>query len=226
MKKSLSLKILSCVIVVIFPASVFGADAGPTAMLYARGATTLNGNGVPRTSALFPGDLVQTGADSVANINATGSTILILSDSLVQYQNNVVKLEHGGVTISTSKSMTTRSGGVSVSPSANVLTEFEVRDVDGKVQIAARKGALTISDGTSTSTLAQGQETTRDESASQQEESQKDKKSKRRETGATAPAASGGLLNSPWAIGIGAAAVAGVSAWALIQGDEPASPTR
>ena len=212
--------------VVIFPASLFGAEPGPTAMLYAHGATTLNGASVPRTSALFSGDLVQTGADSVANINATGSTVLILNDSLVQYEGNAVKLEHGGVAISTSKSMATRAGGISVLPSASVLTEFEVRDVDGRVRIAARKGALTISDNTGTTTLAQGQETTRDESAPQQEESKKGKKSKKSEGAGASPAASGAILNSPIAVGIGAGVVAGVTAWVLIRGDEPASPAR
>ena len=118
MGRSICVKVLSFIMVVIFPVCLFGAESSPVAMLYARGATTLNGSTVPRSSALFSGDLVQTSADSVANINATGSTVLILNDSLVQYEDNAVKLEHGGVTVSTSKSLATRAGGVRVSPSA------------------------------------------------------------------------------------------------------------
>ena len=97
----------------------------------------------------------------MAKINATGTTVLILNDSLVQYVDSAVRLEQGGVTISTSKLMATRAGSVTVSPAAGVWTEFEVRDVDGTVQIAARKGNLTISDQTGTTTLAQGDQTTR-----------------------------------------------------------------
>ena len=74
--------------------------------------------------------------------------MLVLNESLVQYEGSTIKLEHGGVTISTSKLLATRAGDVKVSPVASVWTEFEVRDVDGKVQIAARKGDLTISDNT------------------------------------------------------------------------------
>jgi hypothetical protein len=221
MRWPLHLKILSCIMAVIFPAALFAAEPNPGAMLYARGETMLNGSSVPRSSALFSGDLVETRADSVANISATGSTVLVLNDSLIQYEGNTVKLEHGGVTISTSKSLATRVGTVNVSPAAGVLTEFEVRDVDGTVRIAARKGDLSISDDSGTTLLAQGQETTRDEP-----EAQKDKKRKRRVVPGAVPSAAGGMLDSPWAIGIGGGAIIGVTAWVLTKGDEPASPAK
>jgi hypothetical protein len=218
MIRAVYVKILSCLMVIIFPAALFAADQA-SAMLYSHGTALLNGTSIPRSSAIFSGDLVQTNKDSVANINATGSTVLVLNDSLVQYEGDSVSLEHGGVSVSTSKSLATRAGDVMVSPAGGVLTEFEVRDVDGKVRIVARKGDLTISDGNRTTTLAQGQETTRDE------ESEKNKK-KKRAAGGTAPAAAGGALDSPVAIGIGTGIVAGVAAWALIKGDDPASPSR
>jgi hypothetical protein len=221
MRWPLRLEILSCIMAVIFPAALFAAEPNPGAMLYARGETMLNGSSVPRSSALFSGDLVETRADSVANISATGSTVLVLNDSLIQYEGNTVKLEHGGVTISTSKSLATRVGTVNVSPAAGVLTEFEVRDVDGTVRIAARKGDLSISDDSGTTLLAQGQETTRDEP-----EAQKDKKRKRRVVPGAVPSAAGGMMDSPWAIGIGGGAIIGVTAWVLTKGDEPASPAK
>ena len=192
-------------------------------MLYSHGNAMLNGASIARSSAIFSGDLVQTTKDSVANINATGSTVLVLNDSLVQYEGSKVKLEHGGVSVSTSKSLATRAGDVTVSPVAGVWTEFEVRDVDGRVQIAARKGDLTISDDAGTSTLAQGQETTREESGSE-----KDKKGKKRREAGTgsAPAASGGILDSPVAIGIGGGIIIGAAAFAVIHRDDPASPSK
>jgi ferric-dicitrate binding protein FerR (iron transport regulator) len=112
----------------------------------------------------------------------------------------------------------THAGEVTVAPATSAWTEFEVTDVDGTVQIVARKGDVNISDGSGTSsTLPQGEETTRDES-------QTHKKDKRRGGGAV-PAATGGALSSPYAIAIGAAAVGGVLTWVLIQGDEPVSPS-
>ena len=205
---------------VVFPGALFAADQ-PAAMLYSHGSALLNGNTIPRSSAIFPGDLVQTTKDSVANINATGSTVLVLNNSIVQYEGSAVTLEHGGVTVSTSKSLATRAEDLTILPAASVLTEVEVKDVDGKVQILARKGDLTIRDDSgATTTLAQGQETTREES-----ESEKDKKKKRRGGGAI-PGASGGALDSPVAVGIGTGVIVGLTAWVLIRSDDPASPSQ
>jgi hypothetical protein len=219
MISALYLKILSCMMVVIFPAALFAADQ-PAAMLYTHGTALLNGDNIARSSAIFSGDLVQTSANSAANINASGSIVLVLNDSLVKYQGNAVELEHGGVTISTSKLLTTRAGDVTVSPATSVWTEFQVRDVDGTVQIAARKGDLTISDDTGTTTLAQGQETTRDEESDQHK-----KRKKRHDTGAPS-AAKGGILNSPWAIGIGGGAIIGGTIFVLVKTEQPVSPSQ
>jgi hypothetical protein len=200
---------------------MFAADSG-SAMLYAKGTTWLNGSTVPKSSAVFPGDLVQTKPDSAANINAAGSSVIILPDSLVKFEGAAVSIEHGSVTVATSKGMTTRAGDVTVSPASNALTEFDVSDLNGTVQIVARKGDLSVSDGSQTSTLAQGEQTTRDDSQPDQDR----KKKKRRGGGAAPPAAGGGILDSPVAIGVGAAAVGGLITWVLLQDDEPASPSK
>jgi hypothetical protein len=230
MMRALYLKILSCLMVMIFPAALFAADQ-PAAMLYSHGTALLNGNSIARSSAIFSGDLVQTNPDSVANINATGSSVLVLNDSLVQYEGSALKLEHGGVTISTSKLLATRAGDVTVSPTASVWTEFEVRDVDGRVQIAARKGDLTISDDSGTTTLAQGQQTTRDEAQSQTDnktdnQTDNQKKRKKRRVAGAVPGAEEGIFNSPAAIGIAGGLIVGGTAWALSKTDDPVSPIK
>src|SRR5579864_491361 len=212
-------KLVSCVLLVLVPATMFAADSG-AAMLYTDGAAWLNGGRVPRSSAIFSGDLLQTRPGSVANINAPGSAITVLGDSLVQFEGMSLKVEHGGVAVSTSKGVTTTAGEVKVAPSANVWTEFDVTDVDGTGRIAARKGDLSITDDEGTVTLAQGQETTREESSDQS----KKKKDKKRGEGA-APAAGGGILSSPIAIGVGAAAIGGVTIWVLTRSDNPVSPS-
>ena len=231
MIKTLWLKILSSMLAVVFTTALFAADQ-PAAIVYSHGAAMLNGSSIARSSAIFSGDLVQTSRDSAANINASGSIVLILNDSLVQYEGSAVKLEHGGIAVSTSKSLATRVGNLTVSPASNVWTEFEVRDVDGQVQIAARKGDLAIGDETGTSTLPQGQQTTRDQSQSQDDsQAQSDnnnKKKKKRRAAADGPAAAatGGLLDSPWAIGIGGGAILGATVWTLVQSQQPASPSK
>ena len=225
MSRSAFRKMVSCVLVFLFPAALFAADSD-AAMLYTSGPAWVNGAHVPRdSSAIFSGDLLQTPTDSVANINQSGSSITVLGDSLVQFEGSSVRIEHGGVTVSTSRGVATTAGDVKVTPAGLSWTEFNVVDVDGTVKIAARKGDLTINDGKQVVTLAQGQETARDEQSSNDTTASKDGKKSKKRSGA-APAGGGGLLNSPLAIGIGGAAIAGVTTWVLIKNDNPASPTQ
>ena len=213
-------RMVSCVLLLIVPASLFAADTG-AAMLYTDGAAWLNGAHVPKSSAIFAGDMVQTRSDSAANIHAAGSSITVLSDSLVQFEGTSLKLEHGGVSVSTSKGVFTTAGDVRVAPASNAWTEFNVVDTDGVVRIAARKGDVIVTDDNGAVTLAQGQETTRDEQSDQGDKKKKDKK---RAAGA-APAAGGGALNSTAAVYVGLAAVGGLTAWVLLKSDNPVSPS-
>jgi len=213
-------RMVSCVLLVIVPASLFAADTG-AAMLYADGAAWLNGAHVPKSSAIFAGDLVQTRSDSAANIHAPGSSITVLGDSLVQFEGTSLKVEHGGVSVSTSKGVSTTAGDVRVAPASNAWTEFNVTDTDGIVRIAARKGDVIVTDDNGAVTLPQGQETTRDEQSDQGDKKKKDKK---RAAGA-APAAGGGVLNSTAAVYVGLAAVGGLTAWVLLKSDNPVSPS-
>lgn len=217
-------KILAGMLTVIFPASMFAADT-PGAMVYSHGTAMLNGSNIARSSALFLGDVVQTRADSVANITATGSSVIVLNDSLVQFEGTRVKLEHGGVTVSTSKLMSARAGLVTVLPASAALTEFEVRDVDGTVHITARKGDLTISDSKGVALLAQGQQTIRDEGTSQDDPQTSGKKKNKKASG-TPPGAQGGILNSPIAIGAGGGLIIGGAIWVLVHSDDPVSPSK
>jgi hypothetical protein len=201
---------------VVVPGSLLAADSS-AAMLYTNGPAWLNGSNVPKSSAIFSGDLVQTRSDSVANIKAPGSSVLVLSDSLVQFQGSAVKLEHGSVNVLTSKNMKAQVGGLKIVPAAASWTEFEVRDTDGSVKIIARKGDLTLTDAGGTTTLPQGQETTRDET------SENGKKKRDRGAGGAQPAAGGGILDSPPAIYTGIAAIGVLTGWALMQGDDPMS---
>jgi hypothetical protein len=203
------------VLIGLIPASLLGADSG-AAMLYARGTAWINGSTVPRSSAIFPGDLVQTQPNAVVHINATGSSVMVQSDSLVKYEGDAVSLEHGSVSVVTSKSMRTHVGEVTVVPVADTHTRFEVTDVNGTVQIVAREGDVSVSQGTETTRLAQGDQTTRDDS--------ENRKKRRKVAGGAAPAAGGGVLDSPYAIAAGAGAVGGIVLWVLLQGDDPLSP--
>jgi hypothetical protein len=205
-------KLVSCALVLLVPASLFAADSA-AAMLYTNGTAWLNGATVPKSSAVFIGDLVQTRTDSVANIKAPGTSVMVAADSLVQLKENAIRLEHGTLSVGTSKNLAAQVGGLKIVPASAAWTEFQVTDTDGTVRIMAKKGDLSLSDGT---TLPQGQETTRDET---------DQNNKKRKGGGAAPAAGGGILNSPVAIGVGSFVIGGLTAWVLVQGDDPLSPS-
>src|SRR5205814_2566059 len=127
-----------------------------SAMLYANGSAWVNGASVPKSAAVFTGDMVQTRADSTANINASGSSVMVLSDSLVKYQGPAVEIEHGSVRVSTAQGLAMQAGEVTIKPVGNSWTEFSVTDVDGTVQIAANKGDVTVQDQQGTTTVQQG----------------------------------------------------------------------
>lgn len=202
--------------VAVVPASLWAADSSP-AMLYSKGTAWINGSTVPRSSAVFPGDMVQTRSDSMASINASGSSVVVLADSLVKFEGPTVGLEHGALTVATSKGLGTHAGDVTVVPVSNGWTQFEVKqDSDGTVQIVAQKGDVNVSDGSTTSTLSQGQQTTVDNSAEK-------KKKKKRKGGGAVPASSGAVLDSPYVIYGGAAAVGGLLTWVLLQDSNPVS---
>jgi hypothetical protein len=210
---------LTFLLIVMLPATLFSVDSAK-GMLYAHGATWVNGTSIPKLSAIFPGDMVQTRAGSAATINTPGSSVVVLDDSLIQFADASITLQHGGIAVSTSKSMATRAGEVTISPAAAVWTEFDVKDTDGLVRIAARKGELTIADNSGTTVLQEGQQTTRDENGDDQN------KKKRKKNGAVVPpAGQGPILANPLVGKIAIGAVAGVTTWVLLEHDDPASPT-
>lgn len=197
----------------VFPVSLFAADTN-AAMLYAKGTTWVNGGTVTDSTAVFPGDLVQTRFDSMANINAAGSNVMVLSDSLVTFNGNTVSIDHGGVSVKTSHGLQTTAYDLTVVPKANTSTEFDVSNDGGKVKIMAMKGDVSITDESGTSVLSQGQQTTREANLTK----------KRKRNGGAVSAAGGGLLDSPIIVGAGAAAIAGLMIWVATQSPYPASP--
>jgi len=218
MSQSMLKAALSLVLAMLLPAQLLAADSA-SAMLYSNGTAWVNGSAVPKSAAVFDGDLVQTRPDSSANLNANGSSVMVLADSLVKFQGSAVEVEHGAVRVSTSQGLATRAGEVTVKPAGTSWTEFQVTDVDGQVQIVASKGDLTVQDQQGTTTVQQGQQTTRDDTSNPE----KNKKKRRKGAGA-ATAAGGGIMSSSYAVYGGIAVVGGITTWVLLQDDDPLSP--
>ena len=208
-----------CLLAILFPAQVMLAGETASAMLYTNGAAWLNGSEVPKSAAVFSGDMLQTRPDSTASIQSNGSSVMVLADSLVKFEGLAVELEHGAVRVTTSRGLAARAGDVTVKPAANTWTEFQVTDVDGRVQIAANKGDLTVQDDKGTTTVTQGQQTTRDDTT----DTEKKKKKRRRGAGA-ATAAGGGIMSSTPVVYGGLGAVGLAAIWIWTRSEPPVSP--
>jgi len=209
--------------IALIPGSLPGADTG-AAMLYGKGVVLLNGANLPNSSAIYPDDVIETKADSVANIDVTGSTVMVGPESIVKFENNVIELEHGSVAVSTSDGLRVHVKCVTVVPALNVLTQFDVTNTSGTVHAVARKSDVNIDTGrklknaaktdaaSQSATLREGHDTTRDENDCA--------------AALYNPPTAGGLLSSPYALYAGGAIVGGVLIWVLLQGENPASPSQ
>ncbi|MFY9646765.1 MAG: hypothetical protein WAK29_16410 [Terriglobales bacterium] len=220
MSQSVFRSAVCCLLAIVFPAQAMLAADAPSAMVYANGAAWLNGTDVPKSTAVFSGDLLQTRPDSTASIQANGSSVMVMADSLVKFEGPAVELEHGALRVTTSRGMAAHIGDVTVKPVADAWTEFQVTDVDGRVLIAANKGDVSVQDDKGSTTVSQGQQTTRDDSS----DTEKKKKKKRRAAGA-APAAGGGIMSSTPVVLGGIAVVGGIAAWVFTRSEQPMSPS-
>jgi hypothetical protein len=209
-----------CLLAILLPTQMMAQEV-PSAMLYTHGSAWLNGSPAPKSVAVFSGDMLQTQLESSASLQSNGSNVMVLASSVVKFEGpTVVEIEHGAVRVTTSREMAAHVGDVTVKPVSNSRTEFQVIDVDGRVQIAANKGDLAVQDDQGTTTVTEGQQTTRDDTA----DTEKKKKKRRRSPGA-APAASGGIMSSPEVVYGSLAIAGGVTIWVLTRSEPPASPS-
>ena len=207
--------------IVILPASAVAQDLG-RAMLHSDGGVWLNGNPAPKSTAIFPHDLVQTPKGSVAKIDAQGATITIQSGTRVQFEEEELFLDSGSLQVNSARGMRVRVNCMTVIPPAQGWTRYDVSDADGKLTVVAYESDIKIhyrrvvprpakDAGTSDVTVHRGEHVVRDE----------------RCRAGSQPAAVDGygpLLNSPWAIGAGAVAVGALTCFALCRDPEPVSP--
>jgi hypothetical protein len=197
-------QLLSMLLVFSFAYTILGADSAspPKAVLHASGKVQVNGSDSRKITTLFPGDSIQTDGDSVANIIAGGSSVLIMPNASVKFLGNAVEVDQGGVAIATSVGMAAKADELTMAPVAGVQKQsrFEVTENEDSVVVAAQQGNVAVSDGQQTSTTQEGQETTH-------------KKKKR--GGGAAPAAGGTEIDVK-TVALASAAVGGMAAGLLI----------
>jgi len=204
------LRSMAFAMLAILPGSLLAAESRG-GMMYVNGSAWVNGSSVPRSFAIFPGDVVQTAPASLAKISVARSSISLFSDTKVNFGDNAISLHEGSLVIATANGMAVHAGELTVAPLQQTSSEFEMRESGDGVEIASHKGGLHISNGHETVTLPEGR-TVRYASSD-------------RKDGAAAPA-DPNLWDSPEVIGIGLLVVGGLAAWVLSRPSPPASPSK
>ena len=155
MSREVVTRIVALVLAVLLPSSSLLAQVPsspsattPTAMLASQGDISVNGKKVPNSIALFVGDRVQTGDSSVATLTAKDVSVLIYSRSSVVYGGNYVEVGCGSVALSlSSTALEARVQNLVITPTSE-SSKIEITHANGKLEIGAREGTLTVDDGT------------------------------------------------------------------------------
>ena len=168
-------KFVGWMMVILCPLSLTAADTG-SAVLHSEGGVWVNGIETAGSTVVFSGDLIETKPGFSANIDAEGSSVAIQPESVVKFQGTFLSLEHGSVSVGTSTSMSVHVSCIKVEPVSNERTQYDVADVSGTVQVAARKNDVNLTQGgvvqkthaqggssPVSSVVHEGQQVTRDE---------------------------------------------------------------
>jgi hypothetical protein len=210
----------------VLPVSLF-ADDLRGAMLHSNGTGVLVNKAAATASlAVFSNDLIETQKDAVARIETTGSAADIHPETMVQFQGDELVLDHGALSVNTTRGMRVRVGCLTVTPmNLTDWTQFDVVDVDGKVTVHALKSDVYID-----ARSKNPQEVKRLSRSSRDLVRESEQKSREEKCGGAyirAPETRPGLgaiMNSLPARIVGAAAVGTVLCFGLCSGDDPISP--
>ena len=215
--------LVSLSLIAILPVSL-QADDTAAAILRSNGGVLLNKNPAPTSAALFVQDLIETQSNSMARIEATGSAVDINPESVVQFEGDELVLDHGSLSVNTSRVLKVQVGCVVVTPVNADWTHYEVTDRDGQVTVSALKNDVYLE--SRSLSLQEAKQPQRSDRAILREGEQKSREESCGATPKKSPASIGGLLNSPYVIGTAVGLVGGLACLALCRGGNPVSPAR
>src|SRR5258708_36856449 len=150
-------KIIRGCLVLLTAGALLAQETG-AAVIYGTGSVFLNGAALSNSSAVTVGDVIQTRDNGVANVNAPGATAVVESNTIVRFQSGGFALDRGSVSVATGKAMSVFARDFKITPVSGDWTEFYVTRASGSIQIMARKNGVTVSCGSNSSTLREGQQ--------------------------------------------------------------------
>jgi hypothetical protein len=202
------------------------ADETTAAMLRSTGGVQVNKNPAPSSTALLMDDLIETQQQSIARIEITGSVADINPETVVKFEGDELVLEHGSLSVNTSRLLRVRVGCLEVTPVNADWTHYEVADLNGRVTVSALKSDVNIDEHSH-----------RDQDVSHPGQSNRvtvregERKSREEKCAAAlihesaAPAAKGAILNSPYVKWPAVVGIGVLTCWALCRNSNPLSPS-
>jgi hypothetical protein len=142
MSVSISRYLLVWAMVIVVPLSLLGQ--APSAILHTQGGVWVNSYEGRDSTAIFSGDVIETKPEFSAKLTLEGSEVSIQPESVGKFQGNFFELDHGSVAVGTSTSFKVKVNCITVVPVANQWTQYEVTDVNGTVQVTARKSDVNV----------------------------------------------------------------------------------
>ena len=138
---------VSLLLLLIVPTTLIGQELPQQsggAILHADGGVWVNGYEAHDSSAVFAGDTIETKPGFSANLSLDGSTVLLAPETVGKFQGDLFDLDHGIVSVVTSKGFKVRVNCIRVVPVLNEWTEYIVTDLTGTVQVDARKKDVNV----------------------------------------------------------------------------------
>jgi hypothetical protein len=148
-------KLLIYLMIVAVPVSGFAQETS-AAMLYANGNFSLNGSLGPRSSAILPGDRIETGNSAAVSITRNGMNVMVGPNSSLVYKGQDIELSSGSAFIATSSNLAAQVHQLRIAPAADNGT-FRVARVENGTMIAALKGSVLYNNGGVSATLPEGE---------------------------------------------------------------------
>jgi hypothetical protein len=210
----------------ILPLS-FQAQDTAVAILHSDGVGVLvNKSSAPASIALFADDLIETEKAVVARLEFSGSAADINAETVIQFEGNELVLDHGSLSVNTSRGMTVRVGCLTISPANNAAwTHYDVADIYGKVNVSALKNDVNIDERTGSLREAKQPAHSNRVTVSEGEQKSREEKCGAADIRQPGTPLSGAIMNSPWTQRAGIVAVGVLTCWALCRSDDPISPT-
>lgn len=212
-------KLVCGVMIVIVPASM-AAQGTDRALLHSDGGTWLNGKPAPASSAIFRDDHIETQAAHSAKIDVEGSTVMMLPNTVVQFEGDELVLDHGSLQLNTARQLKVRVNCVTVVPITADWTQYDVSDIDGKVKVSAYKNDVKIHAPSAARRAKQSASMDNIVHAGEQASREEKCGAGAWPTPGTAP-----ILDRPVAIGVGVGLIA-LTCIIICRGDDPVSPSK